>query len=179
MRVLILPPTRRDGEITSSLLSAVGVESAVCAHPHELVREIRRGAGAVLLTEQILTTRGIQEIVKTLGQQEAWSDLPIVMLLHGGAPSASTNSLLLKLRNVVLLERPAPTRTVVSAVQAALRARQRQYQIRGQIEALQQSEAALRETQERFQAMANSIPQLAWMAQGPMERPVWYNQRWH
>jgi signal transduction histidine kinase len=38
------------------------------------------------------------------------------------------------LDNVTLLERPAPMRTVISAVQAALRERRRQYQIREQME---------------------------------------------
>lgn len=39
------------------------------------------------------------------------------------------------------------------------------------------AEAALRESEERFQAMVNGIPQLAWMAQGD-GHIFWYNQRW-
>jgi PAS domain S-box-containing protein len=39
-------------------------------------------------------------------------------------------------------------------------------------------EAALRESEERFQAMANGIPQLAWMAEAD-GHIVWYNQRWY
>ena len=37
---------------------------------------------------------------------------------------------------------------------------------------------ALRESQERFQAMANGIPQLAWMAEAD-GHIFWYNQRWY
>ncbi len=40
------------------------------------------------------------------------------------------------------------------------------------------AEIALQETQERFQAMANSIPQLAWMAKAD-GWIFWYHQRWH
>ncbi len=40
------------------------------------------------------------------------------------------------------------------------------------------AEVELRETRDRFQAMANSIPQLAWMAM-PDGGIFWYNQRWH
>ena len=69
-------------------------------------------------------------------------------------------------------------RSMVSAVQAALRGRARQYQTRGQIDALRRAEARARELQEQFQAMANSIPQLAWMAR-PDGWIFWYNQRWH
>jgi len=40
------------------------------------------------------------------------------------------------------------------------------------------AEDALRESEERFQAMANGIPQLAWMAE-PDGRIFWYNRRWY
>ncbi len=41
-----------------------------------------------------------------------------------------------------------------------------------------QAEDALRESEERFQAMANGIPQLAWMAEADGSI-FWYNQRWY
>ncbi len=40
------------------------------------------------------------------------------------------------------------------------------------------AEAALRESEERFQAMANGIPQLAWMAEADGSI-FWYNERWY
>ena len=40
------------------------------------------------------------------------------------------------------------------------------------------AEEELRRSQEEFRAMANSIPQLAWMAR-PDGWIFWYNQRWH
>jgi PAS domain S-box-containing protein len=40
------------------------------------------------------------------------------------------------------------------------------------------AEDALRESEERFQAMANGIPQLAWMAEADGSI-FWYNQRWY
>jgi PAS domain S-box-containing protein len=46
------------------------------------------------------------------------------------------------------------------------------------ITARKQAEAALRESEERFQAMANGIPQLAWMAEAD-GHIFWYNQRWY
>jgi PAS domain S-box-containing protein len=39
-------------------------------------------------------------------------------------------------------------------------------------------EVALKESEERFRAMANAIPQLAWMARGDGYL-YWYNQRWY
>ncbi|WP_420130358.1 PAS domain S-box protein [Longimicrobium sp.] len=41
-----------------------------------------------------------------------------------------------------------------------------------------QAEQALRESEERFRALGNSIPQLAWMAD-PDGWIFWYNERWH
>ena len=46
------------------------------------------------------------------------------------------------------------------------------------IEELKQAEEALRESEQRFRTMAESIPQLAWMAQ-PDGHIFWYNQRWY
>jgi len=40
------------------------------------------------------------------------------------------------------------------------------------------TQEALRESEERFQAMANGIPQLAWMAKAD-GHIFWYNQRWY
>lgn len=152
-RILILPPTRKDGEVTRSLLLKAGMRCVVCADPKELSREILRGAGAVLTTESIATAHGIEELLEALKQQEAWSDLPIVMMLCGGAPSAGAHRLLSTMSNVTVLERPAPTSTVVSAVQAALRARHRQYEIQRLLE----SEHAARGEAERANRMKDEF----------------------
>jgi signal transduction histidine kinase/CheY-like chemotaxis protein len=94
-----------------------------------------------------------------LERQPSWSDVPIVMLIQGGVQSPAANRVLGSLRNVMLLERPAPTRSVLSAVRAALRARERQYQIRGHLaqliagererQLLLESERAARQEAER------------------------------
>ncbi len=41
-----------------------------------------------------------------------------------------------------------------------------------------EAERAIKESEERFRQMANSIPQLAWIAQGD-GYIFWYNQRWY
>jgi len=46
------------------------------------------------------------------------------------------------------------------------------------IDEMKRTQAALRESDERFQAMANGIPQLAWMAEADGSI-FWYNQRWY
>ena len=62
----------------------------------------------------------------------------------------ATPRVLDSLRNVTLLERPTSSRTLLSSVQAALRARARQYQLRDQFEMLRvHRQAALREADHR------------------------------
>jgi PAS domain S-box-containing protein len=46
------------------------------------------------------------------------------------------------------------------------------------IDDMKRAQAALRESEERFQAMANGIQQLAWMAEADGSI-TWYNQRWY
>ena len=62
------------------------------------------------------------------------------MLMQGSVASTAATKLIHDLGNVTLLERPAPTRSVVSAVQTAIRSRQRQYQIRDQMEAIRSAQ---------------------------------------
>ncbi len=136
----MVTPTRRDGEITSSLLTKAGMACHVCDNLHDLARGIKTGAGAVLLTEEAIAADGIREVLICLEEQPAWSDLPIVVLMKGSITSPAATTVLRDLRNVTLLERPAPTRSVVSAVQTAVRGRERQYQIRDQIDAIHQGQ---------------------------------------
>jgi PAS domain S-box-containing protein len=170
-RVLMLPPTVKDGEVTRALLKAAGVECELVGEMAELVHALEGGAGALLLTEEALTGKGVEALTAWLTAQPAWSDLPVVVLMRGGMASEGGVKMLESWRNVTLLERPAPIRSVVSAVKTAVRSRRRQYELRDQLVAIQEGER-------RFQAMANSIPQLAWMARSD-GWIFWYNQRWH
>jgi PAS domain S-box-containing protein len=139
-RVLLAAPTARDAEITRLLLTRAGLACVVCGSLRGLAKEIEAGAGAVLLTEDAILGDGIDELLDTLNKQPSWSDLPVVMMMRGGNLSPVATRVLRLLRNVTLLERPAPARSVVSAMQSAVRARERQYQIREQIETIRQGE---------------------------------------
>lgn len=158
-RVLLLTPTKKDGEITAALLAKADVVCFVCRDLPQLAAEIPKGAGTLLLTEEIIHNGDIPLLLDALQAQPPWSDVPVVMLMRSGVSSPIATQVLRDLRNVTLLERPAPTRSVVSAVQAAIRGRERQYQIRDQIEAIRagqhereillESERAARQAAER------------------------------
>lgn len=150
-RILHVPPTRRDGEVTAALLATAGLDCVRCRDLDQLSVEVAAGAGAVLLTEESLTAPGIGRLLAVIQEQPSWSQLPVVLLMRGGAHSESAAGVLRALGNVTLLERPAPSRSVVSALEAALRGRQRQYQMRDQLERIRQAETRARELQEETQ----------------------------
>ncbi len=141
-RVLILPPSRRDGEVTHDLFTRHGLSCLVCCTPSEIAREIAAGAGALVMTDAALSAPGFDRVLAELERQAAWSDLPVVMLCHASTTTAVPN-VIRSLTNVTLLDRPASARALVSAVQTAIRSRLRQYQTREQLEALRRAEERL------------------------------------
>ncbi len=161
LRVLVVAPTRRDGQVTCDLLAKASIAWAICSTLEQSVVEIERGAGALLLTDNVVTPGGLDQLLDRLRAQPTWSDLPIVLLMqHTGRRSPAMAKLLAELSNVVSLERPAPTQTVVSAVQSALRSRLRQYQIRDQDQErlrLLESEQAARREAERASRMKDEF----------------------
>jgi signal transduction histidine kinase/ActR/RegA family two-component response regulator len=132
-RVLILAPTGKDAALARAVVSDARIEAVVCHHMTALLQEIDRGAGTVLLAEEALTQIAIAALVQALSLQPAWSDLPLLILTRPGADSPAVAEALETLGNVTLLERPVRIASLVSALRAALRGRQRQYQMRAQL----------------------------------------------
>ena len=147
-RVLILPPTRRDGEASSAILRHSGIECFVCPTPAVLTQQLDAGVGAIIFTDAIAAQPSIALITEALDKQPPWSDVPTI-LLSRAEHSESARALLVKLSNVTILDRPTSGRSLVSAVEAALRARRRQYQIRDQLSALRRGEESLRDADRR------------------------------
>jgi len=129
-RVLICTPLGRDAELACRALSDAGFSCMVCLTVPELLEEMCRGAGAVLTVEEILTAVGTAELGDFVAAQPTWSDLPILLLTKPGGESPWIKTAYECLGNLTLLERPARPSTLISAARSALRARQRQYEIR-------------------------------------------------
>ncbi len=148
-RVLLVAPTRRDGEVTSAMLQQAGVRCDICRDARELTLRMQAGVGAVLLVEQVLLDPHIGEVLSALRLQPAWSDIPVVLLTRDRDPSPALRTVIDQLNNLTMLDRPASTRSVRSAVLAALRARQRQHQMRDELAARHRAETALRQADQR------------------------------
>lgn len=135
-RVLLLPPTRRDADAMRQVLAGAEIACAVCANLPALIEEWDRGAGAVVISEEALTTANgsAEMLVARVGDQPVWSDLPLIVLARSGVESPALSVILARLGNAYVLERPVRVTTLLSVVRSALRARERQYQIRGHID---------------------------------------------
>ncbi|NRR29556.1 response regulator [Oxalobacteraceae bacterium] len=129
-RILILAPTGQDAPLAAKVLATAGLASQVCRTLDELAQELARGAGAVLTVEEALVAGGYPLLLEHVERQPDWSDLPIVLLTHRGADSPAVRGAIAGLGNLSLLERPVRTLTLISAVQSALRGRNKQYQVR-------------------------------------------------
>jgi signal transduction histidine kinase/CheY-like chemotaxis protein len=177
LRVLILAPTARDAQITCRLLEAAGLVCIACAHMLNLLEELEGGgAGAVLLTEEVLQDGAVERFLEVLSRQPSWSDLPVVMLMRGGTDSPVATRVLQSLRNVTLLERPAPMRSVQSAVQAAVRGRARQYQMRATIEEIRRTERRSSDLQQQLEMALEASGLGTFHCEIPLDKIVW-NER--
>ena len=138
LRVLIFAPIGRDSALTAELLQRATIPCHICNSIAEICQGISDGAGAVLLTEEALADPQISGLSETLAAQPPWSDISILLFAGTERTEAEYRTLhtLEVLRNVTLLDRPVRTTAVVSTVRAALRGRQRQYELRDVLVAL-------------------------------------------
>jgi signal transduction histidine kinase len=132
-RVLILAPIGRDAQAAARNLASENIDCVICADVGDLLLKLDEGGAAALVTEEAFLSGGTKPLEQWVAGQPAWSDFPFI-ILTSRATSAATQAyrmrLLRSLGNVSLLERPLNTVTLTSSVQAALRARRRQYEIK-------------------------------------------------
>jgi signal transduction histidine kinase len=149
LRMLIMAPTARDTEITCELLNGAGMVTHACKDLYALVHELNVGAAAALIGEEQLSGALKAPLAAWLARQAPWSDLPILILTRPGADSPESAEAWRTLGNVTLLERPTRVTTLLSAAQTAIRARSRQYQIRGHLAERLRNEQTLRSADRR------------------------------
>jgi signal transduction histidine kinase/ActR/RegA family two-component response regulator len=150
MKVLLLPPTRRDGDITHRLLGRYRIECIVVGDMREMAASIGADVGAVMITDEALADPDLAAFTSAMTAQPAWSDIPVLLLSSQRDGTGLDDPAALGLfTNVTVLDRPASMRAMTSAVRSALRARERQFQIRDRILDLQRAHQALRDADQR------------------------------
>jgi signal transduction histidine kinase/FixJ family two-component response regulator len=141
-RVLILAPIGRDAAAAAKLLQQAGIASFICRNMDDLLGQLEQGAGAALVAEEAFVREPDERLATWIEGQPSWSDFPFVVLTsaQGTGGLARRVRIIDIFRNVSLIERPAQSVTLVSAVQVALRARRRQYEVRSHL--LEREQAA-------------------------------------
>jgi PAS domain S-box-containing protein len=141
-RVLVLAPIGRDARLACEVLEKEGFAGTACRNMDEFCEAIARGAGAAVISQESLTPTALDLLVRTLSKQPTWSDFPLIILTTADRRDSQFNALrpLVQTANFTLLERPLRIVTFLSAVNAALKARRRQYEIRDNLEMLRENE---------------------------------------
>src|SRR5262249_47333997 len=128
-RVLIGAPYGRDAESVSQLLTNHGYDAAICLSLHDFAAGIDDHAGVVLVTEEALAG-DLAPLQRALAAQPAWSDIPFILLAGRRTGRVRTSEAVRRrlpdnATNVILLERPVSTESLLSTITAAMRARER------------------------------------------------------
>lgn len=149
-RVLVLAATAKDSALASVVLTDAGIDVECCPDMRGLASAVRAGAAALMVAEEALAVEDVTPVSQFVAEQPPWSDIPVLVLARpGGGGAAELADLLLALGNVTLLERPLRVATLLSAVRTALRARQRQYEIRRHLLERARTETLLRQADQR------------------------------
>lgn len=141
-RVLLLPPTARDGDMTCKLLHDAGVVCIVCPNIEAICAELERGAAVLILTQEHVLADRDGCLRRTLYDQPAWSDVPVILLTAPGPDTVEMLNRIGAVGHMTLIKRPVQLNNFLSTVRTALRDRERQYGIRDYLnERTQQAEA--------------------------------------
>jgi signal transduction histidine kinase len=139
-------PTGKDGRLIAGLLERRAIPCHIASSIGDACTMIREGAGAAIISEEAFSGNSISELLQVLNKQPPWSDFPLILLTVSGRVTVESERLREMRRplgNLFLLERPLRPETLLSTLEIALRGRERQYQIRDQIDQYSLAQEAL------------------------------------
>ncbi|WP_249156433.1 hybrid sensor histidine kinase/response regulator [Bradyrhizobium japonicum] len=118
-------------------MASSGFDAKPCGTLGEVAAHLDVHAGVILVTEDALS-QDTAPLQKALAAQPSWSDIPIILLVgrrsgRDGPNQAIRQRLPANATNLVLLERPLSTESLLSAIAVAMKARQRQFVMRDQL----------------------------------------------
>lgn len=153
-QLLVTAPFKGDGTSLEKLFGAIyplQLHSSLAS----LTSAINDQAGVVVLTEEALVG-DVSMLGRALEEQAAWSEIPIILLASnkgrlGRATEAARLRLPAAAGHVLVLERPLSSASLISAVAAAWRSRERQFDMRDRL-------AELAEERSRMHTLLENIP---------------------
>lgn len=173
--VRILAPLGRDAELGRAALARRGIDAEIHLDIDSLCKGVTHGAGVLLLTQEALVLPRFPQLVHAIEQQPPWSDLPLVVLASRGlvaSPLTHAMTLLDARTNATLLERPVRSATIIRAVESGLRTRKRQYELRDELEARVNAEAAERLARAEAEEALSAREEFLSIASHELRNPV-------
>ncbi len=121
-------------------MTEAGIAAIACGDAEALQGALSDEVAFAVVAEEALRSTHLRKLATWVTAQPSWSDLPFIVLSSRADDHGVTAQLSELLGNVTLLERPFKPITFVSVARAAAKARERQFQVRGTIEALRRSQ---------------------------------------
>ena len=152
--VIVLAPSFNDSSVAVDVLKSAGISAYACRDIIELGEMLTDDFGAVIIADESIEQSGAELLLKYLDRQQPWSDIPIIVLTSSDL--VENAEFFSKSGNISLLERPFSKLTLIRSVQTALRARKKQYEVKGLLADLSKSkEDAERANLLKTQFLAN------------------------
>lgn len=158
--VHIIAPFGRDAQSIAGIVGEHGLTEKVYGTLAALAGDLLDSSGVVVLTEEAVGG-DLQQLQQILQAQAAWSDIPFVLLrAPRGSHPGRRASLPPEMTNVIELERPLSSSSLLSAISTALRSRQKQFVIRDQMAQLAEGRAALALSEAELRRVTDALPVL-------------------
>jgi PAS domain S-box-containing protein len=156
----IFAPFGRDAESIASVLHASGLNTTIHDSLSRLGDALDDDVGAVVVTEEAVI-KGAGALLEPLARQPSWSDIPFILLRSPRSQKRPLADPGLPLAiNIIELDRPLGRSSLLSSVQSALRARDKQFLVRDQMRALADGRAALERSEAELRLVADAMPVL-------------------
>lgn len=158
--VHIFAPFGHDAQSIASVLDASGLTTTVHDSLARLADALDDDVGAVVVTEEAVA-KGAAALLEPLARQASWSDIPFILLRSPRSQKRPLAGPGLPLAiNIIELDRPLGRSSLLSSVQSALRARDKQFLVRDQMRALADGRAALERSEAELRLVADAMPVL-------------------
>jgi PAS domain S-box-containing protein len=179
-RILICAPFGRDAESVSTLLSNQGYQAVIQPSVDGLIAALGDRVGVVLLTEEALNGSS-DRLCAALDLQDDWSDIPFVVLAarrpsHARAADAAHARLWGLFSNAIVLERPLSGNSLRSALDSALRSRQKQFEMRDRLRELDRARRKLTESEAQLR-LATDAAEIGFWDFDPINGTLFWSPR--
>jgi two-component system, sensor histidine kinase len=144
----------RDSALTCDFLCQHGHDAVAYNTGEDIARELEVGAGVLIVAAELLDNPESGTLRTWIAQQAPWSDIPVLIISGQALLTSNIHSFLEGFGTFSVLHRPLSLDTLYSSVDAALRARRRQYQLR---ELLRQRDETDRRRDEFLAMLAHEL----------------------